>query len=78
MNHLRETQLHMLASGLEREQHSQLVAETGGGRTVDWLLSATDSTEPGKEEGREKEGRDPSSTWSSLPQDSPGLSGRLL
>ena len=83
LNHLREMQLHTLASGLEKVQRSQLASETGGGGTVDWLLSATDSTEPGKErdeEARERErrDRDPSSTWSSLPQDSPGLSGMVL
>ena len=80
LNHLREMQLHTLASGLEKVQRSWLAAETG---TVDWLLSETDSTEPGKErdeEAREKgrRDRDPSSTWSSLPQDSPGLSGMVL
>ena len=89
LNHLTEKQLHTLASEIEQDERSQLKAEARHvespqhrhtRRPGDWLLSVSESTEPGKEEGMEGErGKsvDPSNTWYRLPQDSPSLSGEV-
>ena len=80
-NHLREKQLHTLASEIEQDERSQLTAEARHvdsphrrhtSRPADWL-QGTQGTEDKRDEPTG--GEDPCSTWYRLSQDSPGLSG---